>query len=153
LLTIFEGIDLQKEMNPAMSLYCFFTSTFFRRIVLLAWILTILWLSLDPAPPVPEPKILGWDKLLHAFAYGSLTLFGGWALSGSSPLSKAKWGAVACAAIALGGLVELLQKTFTDTRIAEFGDFLANAFGAAIVLLGVFGFRKYKRRQSKHLVK
>jgi len=153
LLTIFEGIDLQKEMNPTMSLYCFFTSTFFRRIVLLAWILTILWLSLDPAPPVPEPKILGWDKLLHAFDYGSLTLFGGWALSESSPISKAKWGTVACAAIVLGGLVELLQKTFTDTRIAELADFLANAFGAAIVLLGVIGFRKYKRRQLKHLVK
>jgi VanZ family protein len=141
------------EMNPTMSLYCFFTSTFFRRIVLLAWILTILWMSLDPAPPVPEPKILGWDKLLHAFAYGSLTLFGGWALSGSLALTKAKWGTVACASIVLGGLVELLQKTFTDTRMAEFGDFLANAFGAAIVLLGVFGFRKYKRRQSKPLVK
>ncbi len=136
-----------------MSLYCFFASTFVRRIVLLAWVLTILWLSLDPAPPVPEPKILGWDKLLHAFAYGNLTLFGGWALSGSSPLSKAKWGTVACAAIALGGLVELLQKNFTDTRMAEFSDFLANAFGAGIVLLGVFAFRKYKRRQSKHLVK
>lgn len=136
-----------------MPLHFFFASTFLRRIVLLAWVLTILWMSLDPAPPVPEPKILGWDKLLHAFAYGNLTLFGGWAIAGSSSLTKTKWGLVACAAIFLGGIVELLQKAFTDTRIAEFGDFLANAFGAIIVLLGVFYIKKYKNRHEEHLEK
>lgn len=136
-----------------MSLYSFFSSSSFRRIVLISWILTILWLSLDPAPPVPEPKILGWDKLLHAFAYGSLTLFGGWALAGSSSLANSKWGAVACAAIFLGGIVELLQKAFTVTRTAEFGDILADAIGAGIVLLGVSGFKKYMHRHAEHLEK
>jgi VanZ family protein len=136
-----------------MSLYPFFTSVFFRRIVLLVWILTILWLSLDPAPPVPETNILGWDKFLHAFAYGNLTLLGGWALAESSSHANSKWGAVACAAIFLGGIVELLQKALTDTRMADFGDFLANAIGAGIVLLGVYGFKKNKHRHAENFEK
>ncbi len=136
-----------------MSLYSLFTSVFFRRIVLFAWVLTILWLSLDPAPPVPEPNILGWDKFLHAVAYGNLTLIGGWSLAGSASLTNSKWGAVACAAIFLGGIVELLQKALTDTRMAEFGDFLANAVGAGIVLLGVYGFKKYKYHHEVNLEK
>ena len=149
MLTKIEVIDKQKEKIPSMSLYSIFTSTFFRRIVLLAWITTILWLSLDPSPPVPEPKILGWDKFLHAFAYGCLTFFAGWALAGSSTLTKSKWGTIACAAIILGGIVELLQNIFTNTRMAELSDLLANAVGVGIVLIGVFGFKKYKHRHSE----
>jgi hypothetical protein len=136
-----------------MTIYSLYTSVFFRRIVLLAWVLTILWLSLDPAPPVPEPNILGWDKFLHAVAYGNLTIIGGWSLAGSASLTNFKWCVVACAAIFLGGLVELLQKALTDTRMAEFGDFLANAAGVGIVLLGVYGFKKYQCHHTYNLKK
>ena len=133
-----------------MSLYAIITSKLFRHILVLVWVLTIVWLSLDPAPPVPEPKVIGWDKFLHAIAYGCLTLFGGWALTESSPLKKSAWCAVAGAAILLGGIVELFQKAFTVTRTAELGDFLANAFGSGIVLLGVFSIQKFKHRHSNH---
>jgi VanZ family protein len=133
-----------------MSRYAFFTSKIFWRILVIAWVFIIFWLSLDPAPPVPEPKIPGWDKFLHAIAYGCLTLFGGWALKESSTLRKSTWCGVAGAAILLGGIMELFQKAFTDTRTAEFADFLANAFGAGIVLLGVFCIQKFKRRHSNH---
>lgn len=71
----------------------------------------------------------------------------------SSSLANSKWAMVACAAIFLGGVVELLQKAITDTRMAEFDDFLANAVGAGIVLLGVYGFKKYKYHRAENLEK
>lgn len=110
----------------------------FRHIVLLIWVVTIFWMSLDPSPPVPEPNIIGWDKLLHAFAYGTLTFLGGWAMSGTGPLRKSTWVSIAAVAICLGGVMELFQMAFTTTRTAEFADFLADAFGSGVVLLGVF---------------
>ena len=44
-----------------------------RLLVSLAWGIIILWLSLTPSLP-QIPGILGWDKLLHAGAYGLLSL-------------------------------------------------------------------------------
>jgi VanZ family protein len=133
-----------------MTFFSIIASRPVRRLVLLIWVLTIFWLSLDPAPPVPEPKIIGWDKFLHIIAYGFLTLFGGWAMNGSSPLKKSTWFAIAAAATALGGIMELFQKAFTTTRTAEFADFLADAFGSGVVLLVVFGIRKYRLRHSSN---
>jgi VanZ family protein len=129
-----------------MSIASFITCKPLRYTVLLVWVLMIFWLSLDPAPPTPEPKILGWDKILHAIAYGCLTLFGGWTLTGSVPLPKSIWVAIAGAAVLLGGCMELFQKTLTETRTAEFADFLANACGAGIILLGIFIKKEYTRR-------
>lgn len=133
-----------------MSISSFITCKLCRCIVVFVWVLTIFWLSLDPTPPTPEPKILGWDKILHAIAYGCLTLFGGWALTGPVPLPKSIWAAVAGAAVLLGGIVELSQKALTETRMAELTDFLANAFGAGIILLSVFVSKEYTRRHSNH---
>lgn len=131
-----------------MTFYSTFTSKPFRRTVLLIWILIIFWLSLDPAPPAPDPKIFGWDKILHAVAYGCLTLFAGWALEGPSPLRKSTWFAIAATATALGGVMELFQMVFTSSRTAEFADFLSDAFGSVVVLLLVFGTRKYRLRYA-----
>lgn len=108
------------------------------RIVLFAWILIISWLSLDPAPPVPESGILGWDKILHAAAYGCLTFLGGWSLSGTIPLNASRWICIGCAAIGIGALMEVLQYTLTTTRTADFLDLAANAFGVGIALFIVF---------------
>lgn len=142
--------DTAREKISKMTISSFMTCKRCRCIVLFVWVLTIFWLSLDPTPPTPEPKILGWDKILHAIAYGCLTLFGGWTLTGSVPLPKSIWIATAGAAVLLGGIVELLQKVLTETRTAEMTDFLANTFGAGIILLGVFARREYTSRQSNH---
>jgi len=131
-----------------MTFYSTFTSRPFRRITLLIWVGIIFWLSLDPAPPVPEPKIIAWDKILHAVAYGCLTLFAGWALEGPAPLRKSTWLAIAATATALGAVMELFQTVFTSTRTAEFADFLSDAFGSLIVLLVVFSTKKYRHIQS-----
>lgn len=136
-----------------MTFYSIITSRPFRRIVLLIWVFVIFWLSLDPTPPAPDPKIVGWDKILHAVAYGCLTLFAGWALEGPPPLKKSIWFAIAATAIALGGIMELFQMVFTSSRTAEFADFLADAVGSVVVLIVVFGTRKYRLRQSFSICK
>jgi len=120
------------------------SSTPFRLVVLLLWIVLIFWLSLDPAPPVPEPRIIGWDKFLHVIAYGCLTFFAGWAINGIAPLNKSYWFLIAFASIILGGSMEFLQMAFTNNRTAEFTDFLADVFGVGIVLVIIFSTRRYQ---------
>jgi VanZ family protein len=134
-----------------MDTYSFAASKFLRYSALTGWLIIIIWLSLVPKPPVPETKIFGLDKLFHAAAYGCLTFNGGWALAGFSPLKRGRWAIVAGAAVFIGGVMELLQKAFTETRTAEIWDFLANAFGAGSVLLGVLLIDEYKRRHSGHV--
>jgi hypothetical protein len=60
---------------------------------------------------------------------------------------------VAGAAVFIGGVMELLQKAITETRTAEIWDFLANGFGAGIVLLGFLLTQAYKRRHSEQVGK
>lgn len=120
-----------------MCICSFSTSKTLGRIVLFTWIIIITWLSLDPAPPVPDTGILGWDKVLHTAAYGCLTVLGGWSLSGNTPLNASRWLLIGCGAISLGGLMEILQHTITATRTADFLDFAANIFGVVIALLAV----------------
>ncbi len=134
-----------------MDKYSFATSKPLRYSALTGWLIIIIWLSLVPSPPVPETKIFGLDKLFHAAAYGCLTFIGGWALAGFSPIKRGRWAMVASGAIVIGGVMEFLQKTFTETRTAEIWDFLANGFGAGSVLLGILLIGAYKRRHSGHV--
>ncbi|MHC1697837.1 MAG: VanZ family protein [Geobacteraceae bacterium] len=131
-----------------MTFFSIITSRHFRRIVLLIWVCIIFWLSLDPAPPALDAKIIGWDKFLHAVAYGCLTLFAGWAIKGPSPPRISTWITIAVSATFLGGVMEIFQMVFTTNRSAEFADFLSDAFGSVIVLLVVFGIRKYRCRHA-----
>ncbi|MRR57414.1 MAG: hypothetical protein EG824_04285 [Deltaproteobacteria bacterium] len=106
-----------------------------RFFLLVAWVLTISWLSLTPAPPAPEVPLFGYDKLFHAAAYASLTLLAGWTFSGIISLSGRLWLLIASSAIVIGGLLEIAQAWFTVTRKAEAADFIANCVGAGIALL------------------
>jgi len=106
-----------------------------RFFLLAAWVMTIIWLSLDPAPPAPDVPLFGYDKLFHAAAYASLTLLAGWAFSGITSLTGRFWLLIASSAVVIGGLLEIAQALFTVTREAEAADFIANCFGAGIALL------------------
>ncbi|HOP40031.1 MAG TPA: hypothetical protein PLI53_03225 [Geobacteraceae bacterium] len=120
------------------------------RIVLFLWIAIIIWLSLDPSPPVPDTGIPGWDKLLHAAAYGCLTVFGGWSLPGTPPVAVSRWLLVGFAAITFGGIMEVMQNVITNTRTADLCDLAANAVGVCIVFLAVFIRRKTRRKTVDH---
>jgi len=103
----------------------------------LLWMAAILWLSLSDDPPQP-PEVLSWDKLQHAVAFGLLTLLLGLGLRGFVRPSKVRWPVAAFASTGLGALVELLQKGFTTTRLAEWGDLLADLAGCLAVCLVAF---------------
>ena len=97
----------------------------------LAWVGAIAWLSLTSSPPQIS-GVLGWDKLLHAGAYGLLTLLIAQALL-CSPLNPHKvWWSAWLAAVGFGALMEILQLLAQTGRAAEWWDLFADAVGACL---------------------
>ena len=93
------------------------------------WALIILWLSLTSSPP-QLPGVLGWDKLLHAGAYGLLSILLAQAFL-CPPFSMNKpWWLAGTAAVVYGGLLEILQLLSQTGRTAEWLDLFADAIGA-----------------------
>lgn len=114
-----------------------------RFLLLAAWGGCLLWLSLTPAPP-QLPPVLWWDKLQHGAAFVVFTLLAGGAFVTVPSLARRCWGVAFLAAIAFGGLIEVLQALLTTTRRAEIGDLLADAVGAGIVCLLARMWRSWK---------
>lgn len=84
--------------------------------------LVIGWLTLTPQPPGP-PGVPGWDKIGHVVAFAAL----------SAPLAwrhPRHWWAVALAALAFGGLIEIVQPYVGRSR--EIADLLADGAGAVL---------------------
>ncbi len=103
-----------------------------------AWLIAVGWLSLTPSPPQVH-GIMSWDKLLHAGAYGLLTiLMAQYFLHYLKNPWHAGWLAVLCAVVCGGGL-EILQMAMQSGRIAEWTDLFADAVGA---ILGCVIFRQ-----------
>jgi VanZ family protein len=105
------------------------TSEFLIRLLLpFVWACIILWLSLTPTPP-QLPGVLGWDKLLHAGAYGLLAvLIAQFIVFLNQNLDRACWYA-AFIAICLGALLEILQLLTQTGRTAEWWDLFADVVG------------------------
>ncbi|MGK2944982.1 MAG: VanZ family protein [Desulfuromonadales bacterium] len=98
----------------------------------LAWSIIIIWLSLTSAPPQIS-GVLGWDKLLHAGAYGLLSLLIAQFLF-CLPLNPHKiWWVTWLLAICFGALMEVLQLLAHTGRTAEWRDLFADAAGAFII--------------------
>ena len=95
------------------------------------WALIILWLSLTSSPP-QLPGVLGWDKLLHAGAYGLLSILLAQAFL-CPPFSMNKpWWSAGIAAVVYGALLEILQLLSQTGRTAEWLDLFADAIGACV---------------------
>jgi VanZ family protein len=93
------------------------------------WALIIFYLSLTTSPP-QLPGVLGWDKLLHAGAYGLLSILLAQAFL-FPPFSLNKpWWLAGFTAVAFGALLEVLQLVSQAGRTAEWLDLLADAVGA-----------------------
>jgi len=88
--------------------------------LLAASIVVALW------PRTPQVMDLGWDKANHLVAFAGLTLLGCWTQNWRGIT-------VALVLIAHGGLIEVLQ-SFTTYRSAEWGDWLADAWGITLGL-------------------
>lgn len=95
------------------------------------WALIILWFSLTSSPP-QLPGVLGWDKLLHAGAYGLLSILLAQAFL-CPPFSMNKpWWLAGVTAVIYGALLEILQLLSQTGRTAEWLDLFADAVGACL---------------------
>ena len=108
-----------------------------------AYVMLISWLSLTPAPPEIEGDFFGWDKVQHAGAYTVFTLLAGWAFGTFSLDLKRRWLLAVVAAVAFGGVMEIVQGLFTRTRTAEWGDLLADLIGAICAYGLIMVLRKF----------
>lgn len=113
------------------------TAHLFRVLLLMAWGLTICILSLASSPPTLDLMFFSWDKFQHAGAYALLTFLAGYA---SLPHFRrpVAWVMAFTAAVIYGGVMEVVQGTFSTIRSPEWGDLAADAVGAAVVLFLVW---------------
>ena len=88
--------------------------------------------SVRVVPALAPPAIPHLDKLIHAAAYGLLTLFLARAILGSWQASLGRAAGAAAAAAPLFGVAQEIVQSFLPPRTAELGDALANALGAAL---------------------
>jgi len=96
----------------------------------LAWGIAIAWLSLTPKPPEIDMGFFGWDKFQHAAAYGVFTVLACRAYGCFSGGRKLCWLRAIGTTVIFGGLIEVAQGLFTESRAAELGDLLADLLGA-----------------------
>ncbi|MGE4545627.1 MAG: VanZ family protein [Pedobacter sp.] len=104
-----------------------------RLVLFVAFAMLIFVLSVIPRPPHIIRDVLSWDKAQHALAYAFLTALGGWALAPFWGAARA-WSRALGLAIVYGVLLEGAQ-ALTGQRVAQFGDAVANTFGAGLVYL------------------
>ncbi|WP_439817222.1 VanZ family protein [Zavarzinia sp. CC-PAN008] len=99
-----------------------------RRLLVLGVVATLCYAtyaSLAENPVAPQ----AWDKGVHFVGYFGLMLMAGLALVLPRRVLPA-----ALVLLAYSGAIEILQ-TQTETRLGEFGDFLANGLGIVAALL------------------
>ena len=125
-------------MNPSATQPTLLERPAFQRglaLLFVPLILIISWLALSPKPP--QQMSLGWDKLNHLCAFGSLCLLGSLAW-------PRRQFALLLALLAYGGAIELLQ-TLVPGRSGEWPDLLADALGLLLGSLATWALRRLLR--------
>ncbi|MDC6361469.1 MULTISPECIES: VanZ family protein [Flavobacteriaceae] len=108
-------------------------------ILFISWVLIITVLSLFSFSEVDldtgKLNIPFADKITHFIFYLVFGILGCFFVrertNGQAELTKTSW-FMLVGAIAYGIFIEVLQYTMTTDRMAEFGDVLANTFGAFV---------------------
>ncbi len=105
--------------------------------------ITIIYLSLSSLPNL-SVEITVSDKILHSFAYFSLTISWFFAIKKSHKNLKTK--IAVCFFILLFGIIlELLQGSITANRMMDYYDVLANLAGIFVALITFnYLFRTFK---------
>ncbi|BCA79781.1 VanZ family protein [Desulfuromonas sp. AOP6] len=114
----------------------------FRIFIFIGTATSILWLSLDPDPPVPSWEVLSWDKLQHALAYAVLTLTAGGLVQVFKRPLWVTWAAAFTLSLGFGVIVEILQKYLTSNRRFETLDILADGIGALLTATFAFWWKR-----------
>lgn len=101
---------------------------------MLVYLAVLFWAGLIPLKHLPGPEFKLADKVWHAAAFGGLAVLGSRALRHWKRSSDFANRAAAWLAVALGGVLEILQ-SFTAYRSADVADFAADALGAGLAYL------------------
>ncbi len=113
------------------------------------WLPALLWLAiiftLTSIPNPRAPDVPGGDKAAHVIMYGGLGACVAYGLAGAR--RTAGW--LAAAFVVIAGLAALDEwhQRFIPGRSASQGDWLADVFGAGLILLasGVLWWRRESR--------
>ncbi len=104
--------------------------------VALGWTLVIAVLCLVSFNELPQVKIEGADKYVHATFHFLFAIFWYQYFTADSVMPKRRvLGKVLSLSIIYGCLIEIAQECFTTTRHADIKDVLANFTGAALAVL------------------
>ncbi len=106
------------------------------------WVIIILILTGMPGNDIPHISPI-WDvfkpdKIVHIGLFGMLVFLltaGSFYKGGKTPLKKSLLSIYAVIGIALGGIVELLQKWVFIGRSCELNDFIADTVGVILSIL------------------
>jgi VanZ family protein len=98
-----------------------------------AWVVFVAALSLIPQDAVPNPQVLGLDKIAHMIMYGVLA---GLAIRELDRPSRRAIAVVVVACTVYGALLEVAQSLLPIGRCGSVADGIANALGA--VAVGVY---------------
>jgi VanZ family protein len=119
-----------------------------RVLLILGWLLVAATVAGSLASNLPHVGVGGGDKMLHFLVYFALTLW----FAGLYPLRRL-W-IIAVAFVLLGGMLEVLQGTFTRHREVDSLDFLANSIGvASACLLALVGLSRWAIRLEAWLTR
>lgn len=119
---------MQNEATKSLKLFT--KSAILPLLLSITWGAVILCLSLISSPP-DIPGVLGWDKLLHAGAYGLLTLLVAPVFFTYYRNRLRTYFLTGLVCILYGGMVEVLQLLANTGRTAEWWDLFADALGVA----------------------
>lgn len=94
-------------------------------------------------PANSAPTGLGWDKLNHSGAMAAIT--------GAAYLSfKSRYRGAGLAffySISIGILIEIMQATLTNSRVAEWSDIYADLFGSGLAWITI---KVYQRLSAQN---
>ena len=114
----------------------------------LSWTLLIAVLCLISFKKLPSVVSLpSADKYVHCIFHLVFTLLWYLHLKG---LRHGKWllPKVFLISVCYGGIIELMQGAFTDTRKADWNDVAANSFGAAVALILILIYQKMAKKNA-----
>ncbi|QRM89086.1 teicoplanin resistance protein VanZ [Lacinutrix sp. WUR7] len=111
--------------------------------VTLCYTIALTIVSLINVSGLPEINYSNTDKIFHFIAYSALTWF--WF---QVFYSKFKWSfnkgllVSAIVSVIFGILIEVMQSMFTNTRVADNNDILANTLGVSLTIILLLLFKK-----------
>ncbi len=111
------------------------------------WTLLIFYLCLNDASDLPIVSIKNIDKIIHFVFYFVFVFL--W-IKSINPISIYYFLMVVIVAIILGISIEFLQEKFTQNRVFDWYDIIANSMGAITSFIIVIFYQSVQNKNISH---